>query len=82
MLAAYSHVVYFPWGFFFAKPDGVRQDNKAWQYSIDSIILARLNAWGIPAIEAPQTRGPEYRVEYIHNVIMNAASQPDEKEEA
>lgn len=80
MLGAYSHIFYFPWGYFFAAPDGVRQDNKAWQYSIDSIIVARLHEWGIPVIEVPQTRGEDARADFIHGAIFNQSAQRSTEE--
>jgi len=81
MIAAYSHVFYFPWGYFFAESDGVRQDAKAWQYAIDNIIMARLNSWGIPAIEVPQTRGLDYRTGFIHAAITDAGKGSPERSE-
>lgn len=81
MIAAYSHVFYFPWGYFKAPSDGVRSDNDAWQYTIDSIIVARLQEWGIPAIEVPQLQGLDYRAGFIHDRIFNNRNQAIEREE-
>jgi predicted ATPase len=68
-LATYSHVFYFPWGYFEAPDDGVRSGSKAWQHAIDSVIVGHLVNWGIPAVEVPQSYGEDYRAEFVHNTI-------------
>jgi ABC-type glutathione transport system ATPase component len=70
MLSTYSHIFYFPWGYFDVESDGVRQDKQAWQSMIDAIMVGYLHRWQVPAIEVPQTQGPEFRNQFIMNHIL------------
>jgi len=75
MRSTYTHIFYFPWGFWFNPPDKgqgdrVRRDLMSWQSQIDSIILGHLNRWSIPAIVVPQTQGPEVRNKFIKKMIL------------
>lgn len=70
MLATYSHIFYFPWGFWKAPPDGVRQDNPAWQSAIDALILGYLVKWNIPAVAVPQDKGELARVDFVIDQII------------
>ncbi len=79
MLGAYSHIFYLPWGYWEAKGDGVRQDKKAWQYMVDTLIMGRLISWGIPVIEAPQTQGPEFRAQFVYNTVMDVDVQKEKE---
>ena len=71
MLSTYSHIFYFPWGFWTPdKSDGIRQDRMSWQSQIDAIIVGYLHRWGIPAIIVPQMEGIEGRNEFIKKTIL------------
>jgi len=66
MLTAYSHIFYFPFGYWFEKGDGVRQDHHSWQSAIDAIILGYIQRWDLPVMEVPQMEGRLGR----YNAIM------------
>lgn len=55
MQTAYSHIFYFPFGYWFEPGDGVRQDHHSWQSAIDAIILGYIQRWELPYYEVPQT---------------------------
>lgn len=66
MLSTYSHIFYFPFGYWFPeKGDGVRQDSHAWQSAIDAIIVGYIQRWRLPVIEVPQVNGPEGRTDFV-----------------
>lgn len=70
MLSSYSHVFYFPWGYWKSKSDGVRHDSSGWQSQIDSIILGHLHRWNVYAVVVPQAEGEDVRNEFIKKVII------------
>jgi DNA polymerase III delta prime subunit len=70
MLSTYSHIFYFPWGYWVAKDDGVRQNSWAWQSQIDTIIVGYLNRWNIPVTVVPQEFGEDHRNEFILNYFV------------
>jgi nicotinamide riboside kinase len=70
MLSAYSHIFYFPWGFWMADGDGVRQDKWAWQSQIDAIIVGYLHRWGVACTTVPQIGGVDHRNEFIKQHII------------
>lgn len=71
MLSSYSHIFYFPYGFWIAEnSDGVRQDRCAWQSQIDALIVGHIHRWNIPVITVPQMRGEDERNEFVKNVIL------------
>ncbi len=69
MLSSYSHIFYFPWGYWDAPSDGVRSDSYAWQSQIDSIIAGYILRWNLPVVEVPQSKGADERDEFIIRVI-------------
>ncbi len=69
MLSNYSHVFYFPWGYWNAAPDGVRSNVDAWQSQIDALITGYILRWNLPVIEVPQTLGETGRYDFIMQVI-------------
>lgn len=71
MKATYSHIYYFPWGYWISEGDGVRQDQYAWQSQIDATILGYIIRWNLKVKEVPQTRGPEARNQFIVNDVRS-----------
>lgn len=69
MFSTYTHIVYFPWGYWFTEGDGIRQEHKAWQSMIDAILVGYLIRWNLPVITAPQTKGIDYRNQFILKII-------------
>jgi len=69
MATTYSHLFYFPWGYWTPKSDGVRQDLLGWQSQIDALMVGYILRWGLPVIEVPQTLGEDYRNEFVLNSI-------------
>jgi hypothetical protein len=70
MKAVYSHIFYFPWGYWQPESDGVRSELMAWQSQIDAIMVGYIVRWNIPIIEVPQTQGVDYRNEFIRDQII------------
>jgi hypothetical protein len=70
MKSSYTHMFYFPWGFWTGETDGVRQDHSAWQSAIDAIITGYCVRWNLPVVQVPQTAGIEARQEYIIKAIL------------
>jgi len=71
MLSTYSHIFYFPFGYWFAPSDGVRQDSHAWQSAIDAIIVGYIQRWRLPVLEVPQVNGPQDRTDFVVRKISN-----------
>tara|TARA_R110000751_G_scaffold307157_3_gene427542 strand:- start:4452 stop:5036 length:585 start_codon:yes stop_codon:yes gene_type:complete len=69
MLGTYSHLFYFPWGYFKPSSDGVRSTSFTHQSVIDSIIVGYAHRWHLPTIEVPQTRGEDERNNFILNYL-------------
>jgi len=69
MKTTYSHIFYFPFGYWFAKGDGVRQDHQSWQSAIDAIIVGYIHRWQLNVHEVPQIHGSEHRAKYVINTI-------------
>lgn len=65
MMSTYTHLFYFPWGYWEAAPDGVRSESQAWQSQIDAIMSGYILRWDLPVVEVPQTLGVEQRNEFI-----------------
>jgi hypothetical protein len=66
MLSTYSHIYFFPWGYWEpAEEDGVRSNKKAWQSQIDAIMVGYIVRWNLPAVWVPQDRGEDYRNEFV-----------------
>jgi len=70
MRSTYTHLFYFPWGFWTAEGDGVRQDHWAWQSAIDSILTGYCVRWNLPVIQVPQIQGMEARQDFIFKKII------------
>jgi hypothetical protein len=71
MLSTYSHIFYFPWGFWLPnESDGVRQDRNSWQSLIDNTIVGHLDRWNVPVITVPQTHGEDARNDFVKSVIL------------
>lgn len=70
MHSTYTHIFYFPWGYWEAGSDGVRQDRKSWQSQIDALIMGYTVRWGLPVIEVPQVRGEDFRNEWVLEHIV------------
>ena len=69
MLSTYSHIFYFPWGYWEADDDSVRSSVRAWQSQIDSILVGYAMRWNLPIIEVPQTNGELFRSDFILGCI-------------
>lgn len=81
MLASYTQIFYFPWGYWFPeKEDGVRSTKLAWQSQIDALMVGYIVRWNLPVIEVPQTLGPDYRNEFVLEAIRGPQSLPEETE--
>ena len=65
MLSTYSHLYFFPWGYWQAEDDGVRSTKAAWQSQIDAILVGYVMRWNLPAVFVPQDRGEDYRNEFV-----------------
>lgn len=65
MLSTYSHIFYFPWGYWEAPSDGVRSPVDSWQSQIDSILVGYIVRWKLPVIEVPQMDGENERDNFI-----------------
>ncbi len=74
MLSGYSNIFYFPFGYWFEKGDGVRQDHYGWQSAIDAIIVGYLQRWDITFLEVPQTEGREERNSFVMREIQHGAA--------
>jgi hypothetical protein len=71
MRSTYSHVFFFPWGFWFPEiSDDVRQDLHSWQSQIDGLILGHLVRWNIPFNVVPQSHGEDERNAFVRNIIL------------
>lgn len=70
MKSTYSHIFYFPWGYFEPGTDGVRQDRKSWQSQIDALIVGYSFRWNLPVIEVPQLDGKDVRNEFIKGHVL------------
>jgi hypothetical protein len=75
MRSSYSHIFYFPFGYWFAEGDGVRQDSYAWQSSIDAIIMGYIIRWNLPVFTVPQTDGENARNEFVLNVLAETVGR-------
>lgn len=71
MKSQYTHIFYFPFGYWFAEGDGVRQDHHSWQSAIDAIIVGYINRWRLPVFEVPQIGGAEARNKFIIDKLKN-----------
>lgn len=69
MLSTYSHIFYFPWGYWHAADDGVRSASEAWQSQIDALLVGYIMRWNLPVIEVPQTLGEDYRNNFLFSKI-------------
>ncbi len=69
MLSTYSHIFYFPWGYWEADGDEVRSSVRAWQSQIDSILVGYAMRWNLPVIEVPQMEGELFRSDFILSCI-------------
>ncbi len=69
MLSTYSHIFYFPWGYWHAADDGVRSASEAWQSQIDALMVGYIMRWDLPVIEVPQTLGEAYRNAFLISTI-------------
>ncbi len=65
MLSSYTHLFYFPWGFWEARSDGVRATNLAWQSQIDALITGYIMRWELPVTVVPQMQGEDVRNEFV-----------------
>lgn len=65
MLSTYTHIFYFPWGYWDAPKDGVRSASEAWQSQIDAIIAGYILRWNLPVVEVPQDLGEDIRNDFI-----------------
>jgi hypothetical protein len=74
MKSTYSHIFYFPWGYFEPEKDGVRQDRKSWQSQIDALLVGYSFRWNLPVIEVPQLEGPDNRNAFIKEQILGQHS--------
>lgn len=64
----YSHICYFPFNLFDPPQDGVRNARKAWQATVDAILMGYLKRWNLPYIRVPfDTR--EKRAENLWKII-------------
>ena len=72
MRTIYSHIFYFPFGYWFEKGDGVRQDHQSWQSAIDAIIVGYIHRWHLNVFEVPQIHGKEFRAQYVINTVKGA----------
>lgn len=70
MIGTYSHVFYFPFGYWTANADGVRSTSLAHQSQIDAIIVGYIQRWGLNVAEVPQTRGEDVRADFILSHFM------------
>ena len=75
MHSTYSHIFYFPWGYFDAPADGVRSPIEAWQSQIDALLVGYVFRWGLPVITVPQTFGGEHERD---NFILKHVRGEDE----
>lgn len=71
MKTTYSHVFYFPFGYWFQKGDGVRQDHLSWQSAIDAIIAGYIKRWNLNVYEVPQIYGKEVRAQFVYNTVVS-----------
>ena len=70
MQSTYTNLFYFPFGFWFPdNADGVRQDSRAWQNAIDSIIVGYIVRWNLPVIQVPQNSADE-RNSFIEKTLQ------------
>jgi hypothetical protein len=69
MLSTYSHIFYFPWGYWEVADDGVRSSVDAWQSQIDALIVGYISRWQLPVTVVPQTDGEAARNEFIRMVL-------------
>jgi len=69
MKTTYSHIFYFPFGYWFENGDGVRQDHQSWQSAIDAIIVGYIHRWNLSVFEVTQTNGAVYRTQHVINTI-------------
>lgn len=70
MKSTYTHIFYYPWGYWEAKGDGVRQEHWSWQSAIDACLVGYCIRWGLPAITVPQTQGENARQEFVLKNIL------------
>jgi predicted ATPase len=70
MLSTYSHIFYFPWGYWEGESDGVRQNLMSWQSQIDALIAGYCIRWDLPVIEVPQTEGEDVRNEFVKRILL------------
>jgi predicted ATPase len=77
MRFTYSHIFYFPTGYFEPESDGVRNDSKAWQGAIDGLIIGYLHKWKIPFTTADQTNGAVKRAEFVVGKIQTDIVVPN-----
>lgn len=70
MKSTYTHLFFFPWGYFKGEPDGVRSERDAWQSAIDALLVGYLLRWQLPVTEVPQLYGPEHRLEFVKARIL------------
>ena len=73
MRGTYTHIFYFPWGYWTANSDGVRQDRHSWQSMIDAIITGYIIRWNLPVIEVLQTDGQDARNKFVLDKLCNSA---------
>lgn len=76
MKATYTHLFYFPWGYFEPETDGVRSEIAAWQSSIDALIVGHVLRWNLSVVEVPQLHGPDYRTEFVKARILGLEDPP------
>jgi hypothetical protein len=72
MLTQYTHLFYFPWGYWAPAADGVRSEVRAWQSAVDALIAGYIQRWRLPVKEAIQLDGREARARAIFNQIQSA----------
>jgi hypothetical protein len=69
MLSSYTHIFYFPHGYWKGETDGVRQESEAWQTAIDALLLGHFVKWNLAVSQVPQDQGPEARAQWVLNVL-------------
>jgi len=81
MRDAYTHIFYFPIGYWEPRADGVRSAKEAWQSAIDAIIVGYVLRWNLPVIEVPQTEGQDIRNNFIKGHILGETQYDITEEE-
>lgn len=76
MKSAYTHLFYYPWGYWTEPSDGVRQDHWSWQSAIDAMIVGYCHRWSLPVVQVPQAQGKETRQQFVLNHLLG---KPEEK---